>query len=242
MQTSASEALKEYGLSEKEIIIYLSLLELGNATANQIADKSRLNRSTTYDILKMFIEKGIASKTIIMNVAHFEVASPEKLIAVIDDKKAKLTEAMPEFEVLKNKTVEKPVVKVYEGKNGFKTILNDIISTGKPISVISTSKVFDVMVFEFPHYITERKNRGIAARVIQEKSKQTDSLKKHDKEELRETKSLKNFNANSMMWIYDNKVAIVKLVKNEIICISIQDKTIAEDNKNMFNILWEAAE
>jgi HTH-type transcriptional regulator, sugar sensing transcriptional regulator len=235
------EALKSYGMSEKEIQIYLACLQLGTATANQISEKTYLNRSTTYDILKSLLEKGIVSKIIINSTNHYEVAEPTKLISDLDEKKKKLLSTLKNFEILKKEVIKKPIVQMYQGKEGFKTILNDILSTKKSVDVISTSKIFDIMKYYFPQYIKMRSELGIKARVIQEESKQTISLKKTEYKENRETRMIPNWTTNTMTFIYGDKVAIIKLIKDEIICILINDNTINSDQRKIFEILWNLA-
>ena len=44
--------LKSLGFSEKEARVYLALLELGPSTTTEIARKSKINRTTGYDILE----------------------------------------------------------------------------------------------------------------------------------------------------------------------------------------------
>src|SRR5258708_27934173 len=53
--------LKNFGLSEKEISVYLALVELGPSSVREISAKSKVNRGTTYDILRALIKLGIAS-------------------------------------------------------------------------------------------------------------------------------------------------------------------------------------
>jgi len=238
---SIKEALDSFGLTDREQSVYLANLELGTATANKIAEKSGLNRSTTYDILRDFLKKGIASKLQKNGITNFDVASPVKLIDSLDEKKAKLKSVLPQLKLLEQRTVTKPIVKVFEGKEGMKTILADIIDTKAKTDVISTSKVFNVLKFYFPNYIKERAELKLFARVIQEDSKETAALKLKDKQEFRETKSLKNFNPSSMVFIYENKVATIKLVDEEVISILIQDETLANDQRHVFEILWTNA-
>lgn len=235
------EALNAFGLSTKESKIYLTCLELGTSTANEIANKAKLNRSTTYDLLKYLIEKGVGSKVIKEKTLHFEVVSPEKLISQLDEKKLKLNLVLKELKLLQKKVINKPIIKVFEGNSGVKNILNDILLTKKRTDVISTSKIFETFAYYFPHYINQRKELNISARVIQESSKQTTKLKSKDKEELRETRSLKNFNPGSVTFIYGDKVATIKLNKKELIGILIHDKTIADDKRQVFELLWEQA-
>ncbi len=239
---SIEEALISFGLSTKEVKIYLACLALGTATANTIAQKSYLNRSTTYDILKSFLEKGLASKITKEKTTYFEVASPEKLIASLEEKKEKLKTILPQLKLIQELTIQKPTVEVYQGKEGFKTILEDILATKKQTDVISTSKIFDIMNYYFPFYIKRRAELKIYARVIQEHSPQTLELKKSDEKQARETRSIKGFNINSMIFIYADKVAIIKLVENEVISVLIHDQTIADDKRTIFAVLWKSAQ
>lgn len=241
-EISINQALSSFGLSDKEIKIYLACLELGSATANEIAEKSYLNRSTTYDVLKTLLEKGLASKVIKEKTTFFEVALPEKLISMLEEKKYKLKSVMRQLKLIQEYTVKKPVVEVYQGKEGFKTILDDILITKKHTDVISTSKIFDIMNYYFPYYIKRRSELKITARVIQEYSQQTLGLKKSDKKDMRETKSIKNFFINSMIFIYGDKIATIKLVEKEIISVLVSDKSLADDQRKIFEILWKVAE
>jgi len=241
VEITVEEALGSFGLSTKEGKIYLSSLELGTATANEIAKKAKINRSTTYDLLKSFIEKGIASRVMKKNTTYFEVVNPEKLIKQLEEKKHKMEAVLEQLKLIENKVVEKPSVEVYEGHEGVKTILNDILQTKKRTDVISNSKIFEVFTYYFPHYIKQRKSANIKARVLQETSPQTIGLKKKDKEEKRETRTLKNFNINSVTFIYNKKVAVIKLNKDDLIGILISDQTLAEDQRKIFEVLWTNA-
>ncbi|MCK4799448.1 TrmB family transcriptional regulator, partial [Candidatus Parcubacteria bacterium] len=46
------KSLHEFGLKEKEIKIYLALLDLGPSSIRKIAELAKVNRGTSYDILK----------------------------------------------------------------------------------------------------------------------------------------------------------------------------------------------
>ncbi len=235
------DALSSFGLSSKEQRIYLASLELGTSTANDIANKADINRSTTYDILKVFLEKGIASKVVKEKTTNFEVIEPRKLITMLEDKKIKIKTVLPELQLLQKKIVEKPIVQVFEGQHSVKMILEDILEMGAHTDVISTSKIFKVFGYYFPHYIKKKKPHGVTARVIQESSKSTEQLKKRDKYENRTTRSLKGLDINSVTFIYADKVALIKLQKGEIICVIIKDKSLADDKRILFEFLWSQA-
>jgi len=55
------EILRQFGLREKEIKIYLSLLKLGTSSVRKVSSESRINRGTSYDVLKDLIKIGLVS-------------------------------------------------------------------------------------------------------------------------------------------------------------------------------------
>ncbi len=240
-EISVDEALRDFGFSGKDIEVYLAALKLGSATAQEITEKAGLNRSTTYDILRAFIEKGIASKIIKEKTTYFDVATPERLISILDEKKSKLQSVLSELKLIQELTVSKPTATIYQGKEGMKAVLEDILTTKKEIAVIAHSKIFKILEYYFPHYIKRRKEAKIFTRVIQEKSKETTEIRNKDEEQLRELREIKGLNINSSKFIYADKIAIFKLVEGEVISILIKDQTIADDERLIYELLWKSA-
>ena len=238
MVLSIEGALKDYGFTEREIKIYLASLSLGTASAQDISEKAKLNRSTTYDILRGLVERGVASKIIKKKITLFEVADPNNLLIFLDEKKSKLSSVIDQLNSIKAGVVAKPEVTVYEGKDGLKTMLTGILATKKNIDVISNSKFLKMFYFFVPQYILQKKKLGLRSRVIHEESKETRDLKKRDREEFRTTKSIKNFNLTSATFICGDKVATLKLSEEEPIGLLVQDKSIADDYRTIFEMLW----
>src|SRR5471030_780616 len=126
--------LKNFGLSEKEIAVYLALIELGPSSVREIAAKSKVNRGTSYDILKSLIASGIVSYYNKESKQYFIAEPPEKLLSAIDQKKEDLEEvrknvqnSLPLIKTLFEKQGGKPSVKLYEGAKGIKQILEDVL-------------------------------------------------------------------------------------------------------------------
>ncbi len=235
------QILKEYGLSNNEIKVYLASLALGTSKVNEIARKADLLRTTTYEVLKTLVEKGLVSYVIKSGVRYFEVADPNKLISILEEKKEKVALILPELESLKKSVTEKPAIELYEGKAGLKTILDDIIkSKSKEILTLSSAKIFEVLMFYFPHWIKERVKSGIHARILQEKVKIIQEFKQRDKSELREIRFLpRDFRINTHIQIYQNKIAMLTLRKEELIGVIIENRDIVETQRSLFEVLWK---
>jgi len=235
------QILKEYGLSDNEVKVYLASLMLGTAKANEIAKKADLLRTTTYEVLKSLAEQGLVSYVIKSGVKYFEAAGPNKLIRILEDKKDKIATILPDLESLKKSVTEKPNLELYEGKAGLKTILDDIIkSKPKELLQLGSGKVFEILQFYFPHWIKRRVKNKIFARILQQKTEIIESYRPRDKKELRELRYLpKSFKINTHINIYSNKIAFLTLKEEEIIGVIIENKEIAETQRSLFEFLWD---
>src|SRR5579864_4587895 len=90
--------LKNFGLSEKEIAVYLALIELGPSSVREISTRSKVNRGTSYDILKALISSGLVSYYNKESKQYFIAEAPEKLLSAIDQKKEDLLEVRKNIE------------------------------------------------------------------------------------------------------------------------------------------------
>src|SRR3989344_5764194 len=96
-----TEILKELRLSNTEIKVYITLLELGPSLASKLSQKSKVERAVTYHILEKLIRKGLVSYVVRENRKYFSAAEPEKLKDLIKEKEASLNELIPELMKLK---------------------------------------------------------------------------------------------------------------------------------------------
>jgi len=237
------QELKEFGLTDKEIKVYLACIKLGTALVQDIAKKAGTYRTYTYEILKSLKEKGLVSYIIKSGKQYFEVARPEKLLNILKEKKQKIQKLMPQLETLYKSVVDKPKIEIYEGKEGIKTVIDDLIKTKKDISIYgSTRKQLRLLHFYFPNYIKRRVKAKTRIRVLTEHTKATEELKKKDKTELRETRFFpRGIEPPTATNIYGNKVAILSLEK-ELLGIIIESETIARTQRMIFDMLWQMAE
>lgn len=238
MNDSKEEALKKFGLTERESKVYLAALTLGTATANSISKYAKIERTTTYDILKSLIEKGIASYILKDKKKCFEVISPENLISILEANKKLLQSALPDFKALTQKNIEKPQVRLFEGKLGIKNLINSVYNEGKDFCVYANSKIIDFLEHDFDKFVKLRVEKKIFVRVIQEKSDKTINLIRNEEKKYRAVRYLQNFDIPSSTFIYGNKVAIFNFSQIEPIGVLIENEDIANTQRIVFEKLW----
>ncbi len=237
------QELVSYGLSDNEARVYLASLKCGSCKAQQIAREAKLLRTTTYEVLKTLGEKGLISSVIKSGVKYFEAANPKKLVQILEEKKNNIRSLVLELERVRETVKEKPSIQVYQGKEGLKTILDDVINIRpREILTISSARILEVLEFYFPNWIRRRVKGKIYARVLQEQVKELEEMKLKDKITLREIRFLpKNFLIKTHTQIYAGKVAILTLSEEELFGVIIENKDIYETNKSHFEVLWKQA-
>lgn len=237
-----SEILKKIGLDEKEIKIYLASLEIGQSPASVISRKANLQRELTYVVLKRLEEKGVANHIVKDYKKYYSVINPEGLLNQLEEKKFLLKEIIPELNKLKKQEfVEKPSVKTFEGKEGIKSILNNILNSYESSSMMilqgygSAGHFEELLKWSFPHFIEKRKKLGIKFKGIYNKSEKGEKKKKLPLSEIKFFE--KDAESPSFYLIYPNCVAII-IFNKEPIGIIINSKEIHKSYQTYFHILW----
>ena len=233
--------LRYYGLSEKEIKVYLANLKLGPSTANALAVEADIRRSTTYEILESLKAKGLVSVFTKDKKYYFEAAQPKRLVSLLKEKERRINSILPKLEELKKLITEKPVAELYIGKAGVKTIFEEIIMEAKEVLTFSSLDVHHKLRFYFPNYIKRRIKEGIHAKVIVARSPITEEHKRHEKRDNRELRFIKN-DFKSSVFIYGNKAAFITLTEEEIIGVRITSKVIVDTQRQLFETIWNTLE
>ena len=149
--------LEQFGLTEKQAKVYLATLELGSGTVNQIADKSNVARPTCYDVLESLKSKGIASTFIKTKTRYFSVEEPDKIVKLAENRAENLKSALPELEAIYGMARNRPKVRFYQGKDGMKQILQEIINDKKDIlSISSADDLLEILGDYWPDFIKKR--------------------------------------------------------------------------------------
>ena len=236
------EALKEFGLNEKEIKIYLALLEIGISKVNQISEKADIMRETTYGVLKSLAEKGLVSNVIKSGIRYYSAAEPEKLIQILKDKERKINQVLPQLKEFKNYSYKKPKVEFYEGQEGLKTVYRQVIrEKHKEIYSFLNLKFFESALPYFRYKISnERKEKGIKSLLLMDDSPHAKELRKSDKKENRETRFLPLMKDMKVgIYIFGNSLAFFSFSQKEPVAVVIENEDIAKSMELIFKHFWE---
>jgi len=236
--------LKEAGLAENEIKVYLALLKLGSVTAGEISKTSEVNRTNVYDSLERLIEKGLIGFVIKSNRKHFEAKTPEFLINYFEtkekelkDKKEIIRSILPEIKIIRKLNEEKQEAVIYKGMKGLKSIAEDVIKTKKDIFVFGAEGNFGKLFGDyFEQWHLKRKLNKIPLKIIfNEKIRKKKENWKFFLSEIRFNSFLEDTPATT--WIYGTKVVIIIWSEHPIATL-IESDNVAKSYRQFFNILW----
>lgn len=235
--------LQNYGLSEKEARVYLTVLELGTSIASTIARRAELNRVTTYTILEDLKMDGIVNETTKEWVKYYSVISPDILLKQLEQKYESFKDKVPELLALAEKFGSKPRVQFFEGLEGVKKMYNDLLtSTKESICSFLWLESISPKLHEYleKQFLPQRIKLGIKAKVISHAGEKNKIYKSMDKKTLRETRMVKDsvFVLHHEIDIYgENKVAIVMFNHEEMSALIIHSKKFHDTLLSIFNFI-----
>ena len=245
---SIESSLQKVGLTRQEAAVYLSALKLGVAKASEIARKAGVKREAAYYILKVLQEKGFVSEVIKSGVKHYSAVQPKRIRGIIEEEKQQKTEAintvLPELEALQKIALERPEIEVYEGVEGFKTIVSKLVEKeNEIICCYVPEKILHFLPTFHQQFRRRRREKNVRIRLITERTKYMQDLKKIDKKELRKTR----FNDKAMskidsaFFILPKAILIIRANEKEQLGVYIKEESIARLQKNVFEQLWAAS-
>ncbi|MDD5649851.1 MAG: helix-turn-helix domain-containing protein [Candidatus Nanoarchaeia archaeon] len=235
--------LEEIGLTKNEIKTYLALIKLGSSTTGKIIENTGLHRAIVYDTLEKLIQKGIVSFIIQNNRKVFKAYDPERLSKYLEEKQNKLKIILPELIGMYKTPKISIKTNVYEGKEGIKTIFEDILKTKPKFYYVFASYggAKEILPFYLEHFYNKSEKLGIELKGIlidtlqgRERGKE---ISIHKNVELKYMP--KEFVSPATTYLYDNKVIFIIWSKAAPMAIMIENKSLYESFLNYFNILWK---
>ena len=219
----------------------MAALESGLASAQDIAAKANLARTTTYSVLKVLTEKGFIGRSEVRGKDRFMAEPPDKLLNKAQEIQEQIKKSLPEFEAIYNKSEVKPKILFYEGKKAIQNIYDDTLRE-KPDEILewNTNAFFGNPDVD-QAYVAKRVKLGIKARRLAGTGSRWFEHKKYDPQELSQTRIV----PKEIFWpdvevnIYGRKVAFLNYAEN--MSVIIESQAIAEAMRQAYELSWLGA-
>jgi len=236
------EILQELGLTGSKASAYFALLQTGTASTQDIAGQIGTPRTTAHEILQRLVSMGVVSFVTIGRKRIYSAESPTKLEKILDEKQKKLQSVMPELLSLHNTVGARPQIRILEGVEGIKTVMEDTLTGEKEIyGILSMQDLYEVPGKKFIDTVIERRvNAGTHLNVIRSEEKEVEKYWGSSKKELRHLHYAPEHMLFPMtVYMYaESKVGIIGTQKENFGMI-IESKDYYATMKNLFDVMWQ---
>lgn len=240
--------LQHFGLSDNESRVYLASLELGPSTVLKISQQTAIKRPTTYVAIEELTKLGLMSSFLKGKKRYFSAENPERLVDLLEGQKTELSQKekslnvlLPELTSLFSISGKRPQVRFFEGKEGIKSIRDDIVKskvreTYEFTPLDKAYALFPPQAGDHREKLAKKLNR---MRVIYTDSRGAVLPAKTSKLESRFVPEA-DFSFSTEVTIYGDRVAMVSLSET-LIGVIIESQEIADTMRSIFLLAWEGA-
>jgi sugar-specific transcriptional regulator TrmB len=235
------EILKDFGLTDLEIKVYLALLRLGETTATEVVKAIKSHDSNVYNALGRLEKKGLASHVQKCGRAVYAPVDPKRLLEIWESKKESLASILPCLQKAYGSKKPRTEVSTFVGIEGLKAVFYDICSVGKPLhSIGSLFQFSEVMQYRAPQIFKKIEKSGVKGKLaVTDNPKTRAAVKEHLKEfSFSEIRFYPEEFKSPVTFIqYGESVALI-IWGDEIFAIIIKDKCAARGFKSYFDMIW----
>jgi len=250
--------LKRFGLSENQVLIYLTLIQHGSLRIQEVANLSLIPRTTVSDCLKILLELGLVEKIVEDNFTRIK---PYPLSSMKHNLSEKLKQMQTQIDKLDHleKAIStiglnsKPLpstIRYYKGVSGARQLFWNTLNTKEVVLVYSAwGRGSYVGIDFYKSFVSESKLRKIKEKVLVNPSPHLiESVKKYGGTSIGRTlpKNIRGLDQSKVLikgetFIYNNIFAAVYLHDKEINGFEIESENFAIMQKSIFHSLWGVA-
>ncbi len=233
--------IQQLGYRPHEAKVYLASLALGESTIIDLAQKTKLPRTSVQSIVQTLHQGGLLNLYLKKRRKYWIAENPEKLLIRIKESEAALKNIMPELQAMRYHTGLRPTVRLYSGLEGISQVMEDMLETKRHIlAIMSWDDWLHFTGEDFlKDFIKSRAEHFLKIKLAVPRTTLSAQLKKRDATEMRTTKFLpETYHLKNANFIYGNKVAIISLNKRMPLGIVIEDQDVTQTMTLLFTNLW----
>jgi len=242
------EILLQLGLTDKEVTLYLLLLQSPNQTAQQLADQTDIQRTNVYRLLDNLLAQGLIAADN-SSVKQFAAAEPQSLQKLLQSKQTELKQTasslsalMPSFRSQYSLSLDKPGVFHMAGSDGFERLLEDMVRSKTEVLLVASDDVpsDEETLKRFRDLLIERKNNGVVTRALFHNGDNNKQIRTVFSERGIEVRFIGNTPFKGEVALYEDNAAFTVYDPSLIVTV-LTNKHIAGTMRALFEQLWTVA-
>lgn len=246
--------LKEVGLNDKEISVYLTLLKQGKATPASLSKLTKINRATVYNIAKSLQSKGIISEDLGGKTLYFTALPPESLgqiisrpIRELQEKESVIKKAIDELSLITpDEKYPVPKIRFVEEGNLENFLFENILKWQK--SVIETDKAWwGTQDFTFLEHFRKFNDwywgqpfsQNVKMNLMSNDSLVEREVLKKYKTQSRDVRFSFDLDFTSSIWVGGDYLIMIVTKQHPFYLFEIHDETLAYNMREVFKKMWK---
>jgi sugar-specific transcriptional regulator TrmB len=251
---SINTTLKELGLNDKEVEVYLALLKHGKSTPASLSKLTKINRATVYNIAKSLQAKGIIAEDLSGKMLYFTPLPPDSLEQIIkrpirelQEKESLVKKAIDQLSLITaNKEYPVPKIRFVE-ENNLEDFLYENIEKWQK-SVIKSDSVWwgtqDSTFLEYykkfnDWYWKQPFSQSVKMyQVSNDSPVEQEAIKKYKKNN-RDVRFSVDMDFSSSVWVGGDYLIMIVTKQHPFYLVEIHDKTLAHNMREVFKKMWQ---
>lgn len=245
--------LEKIGLSKNEVALYLTLCELGESPAAELAKRVSLPRTTAYSVLESLKERGLVYTAKHGKKTYFVANHPTALTRELEEQQnlieSRLNLAQIVIEqmepLFRSKVIDAPTLKFYEGSENVRSMLFDQLPNWE-----NSMRQYDntwwgfqdhTFVDSYPKWLKHqwKRNKKAASSIKLFSNPEQIEKQLKGKIPLRDIKPLPlEYSFNTSLWIAGDYIIMIHSEQAPHYSFQIREKKFAENLRAVFRLLW----
>lgn len=246
------EILKQLDFTDKEIEVYLTILESGKVTPTDVAKLTGINRTTVYSVAKELIKRGVVAEDLGGQTLYLVALPPQDLKSVVQKEEKKLEE--------KKSLVEKAIAELQNYARDTKYSVPKIVFIGeddlenylyKQTAVWNESIMkYDGCWWGFQDqsfvryyedwidwYWQTGSPKNMKLKLLSNESAEKIKKKKYENRKIKFWDDSKDFTATT--WINGDYVVMIVTTTRPHYLVEIHDSVLAHNMREVFKGIWK---
>ena len=242
MEKQLSAILREMGLSDKTVKVYVTLLVLGEGSVQEIAAHAKLKRPTVYLLLEELKKRKLVFEEKVSKRTKFIPEKPAAILTKLQTLAHTVAVHLDEFEKLCHSVSKRPRLVFFNGAEGFKKVWEVLFESGVKEFLIITDPQ-EMLGFVRQGYITgkiikEKMKRGITSRQLIAFSEYAKQIVAKDKQEGRVSKVLPHtYHIPFTTLIFGDSVAFISPAGENMLLV-FESPAFSKTQRSLFEALW----
>lgn len=244
--------LEQFGCNEREAKIYVRLLAMGPSSVQEIAKQVKGHRVTVYSATEQLVKKGLLYETKRGRRRLLAAEPPDVLYHIVQQRehelhvlKSNLDHVVGLLKPMQTHDTSLPAVKLYEGVDGFKKMLEETLSARGEVLVFTYVDLFSRLIDPdyLEHYFERRAKKGIRTRLIFPPCTFAQRVNKRAAAYKIQVRLLPpELVWKSGIFLWNDCVAIQAFTEGKLSCTIIENKDIAHFYRRIiFELVWGLA-